>query len=110
LRGYPTVTGIGPAGIVTMHARPTQQGYLGQAKVTTVRLGHGGNASALFEGVLTTYEPSPGCAPYQQIAISPPNTSAQVLRPMPKNYWFCSAEVHPVVAGVWGGANVHDDS
>ena len=97
LRGYPTVEELGPGGIALGQAESSRGGYLGGAPVRTIRLARGAAATALFEGQLATYGSGPTCVPYQQIRIKAPQARHGVVRPMPQDYWYCEAEIHPVV-------------
>lgn len=88
-------------------AKRTPGGYLGglaqDASASKVELRAGQTASALFEGINGAIAGRP-CPPYAAILVTPPNETHSVR--IPSNYSLCYPEIHPIVPGTTGDANV----
>jgi hypothetical protein len=104
LSGYPGVAGVNRANQQVVQAQRTPTGYLGGSSAAVpVVLGTGQKASALLEGALGQTTGGPVCVPFVKLLVTPPNSTEAVslTPPLP----LCYMEVHPVVAGVSGGAS-----
>jgi len=113
LHGYPGVDGVNSNGVVVVSAQRTPNGYLGglPAGATTgpnVQLSDGQTASALFEGIDGPIASQGPCAAYTTVAVTPPNEThtIHITPPGGPNNPLCYPEIHPVVAGTTGDANV----
>jgi hypothetical protein len=106
LTGYPGVALLKKSGTGQVQASRTPSGYLGglasgSAVVPVVRVRPGQTISALLEGDDNPAHGAGVCPSYQALLITPPNQTVTVRLARPFSF-FCSPEIHPVVAGTSG--------
>ncbi|MDQ6617302.1 MAG: DUF4232 domain-containing protein [Actinomycetota bacterium] len=111
LHGYPGLDGVSSNGVVVVSAQRTPNGYLGGLPegVTAgpnVQLGSGQSASALFEGINGPVASLGPCTTYVAVVIIPPNETQAVRLAFAGGAYLCYLQIHPVVAGATGDANV----
>ncbi|MEY2450367.1 MAG: hypothetical protein QOH79_3843 [Acidimicrobiaceae bacterium] len=106
--GYPGVDGVSADGSHVVEAQRTPAGYLGGARgdPPLVTLAKGEVASALFEGFNGAVDSKGPCPPYNSLAVIAPDDTEEVAVPVPWEQPLCYPEIHPVVVGDTGGANV----
>lgn len=101
LRGFPRVDGLSASGRAIIRAQPALKGFFGRWRIATITLENGQTASALLEGVDAAFL-SPPPRSSRSLRITPPNASHSVLRRT--SYPLSLLIIHPVVAGLNGGA------